>query len=260
MIRGALLLSVLLVGMFASRGSLANGPATLTTSPNQVIPKVAESVDYGEVQQKIRESLLGARNRQCGEWWNPANSRGPGAIAGRTALGECNLYETWVYGDFQSISTLERVVVIGERINSSPWTTICQGAACWRVMQEFNAAIVQDMFPAINVAVREEIVGWFFPNKKLSACMWPVILGLPADSSYHPTKVTSHTGFGDQQMMVGRLMLEVIRVNGITDLGSVDITYSDGGTQTWTYTPLYPLSPRPKQNLKKGDGQSKCAA
>ncbi|MBB2487102.1 hypothetical protein H5407_17870 [Mitsuaria sp. WAJ17] len=149
-----------------------------------------------------------------------------------------------------NISKLERVTVTGR--SNSQWRTLCIGQAC--------AALFGD--EAVATRINDAMGGWAEEamailrkqTLKMSACTKGAIV--PKDAR----TVTSKDDADARTRAAGQIIVAYMNGGNILSGGRVEvlITFSDNGTQTFKYNTWDPAVPIPKDDLKTGDGKSKC--
>ena len=150
-----------------------------------------------------------------------------------------------------TINKLERVTVTGR--STSAWKTLCIGLQCAELLGD----------EAVATRVNEKMGFWgdFLSSVlkkqplKMSACSKAV------NVEYDGKVITSKSDANDRTYAAG-LIIEAYMKGGnfiSTNHTEVFITFSDNGTQTFEYNSMNPRAPFPKNDLKEGDGKSRCA-
>lgn len=171
----------------------------------------------------------------------------------RQALINCN-------GDFLTpfdgelmnftLNKLERVTVTGR--STSAWKTLCIGQSCAELLGD----------EAVASRVNEKMGFWgdllssILKKQplKMSACT------AAANIPYDARTITSHDDDDARHRAAGEIITAYMRGGNFINVNKtmVQITFSDNGTQSYEYTTANPARPAPQEDLKRGDGVSRC--
>jgi len=149
-----------------------------------------------------------------------------------------------------AIQRLERVTVTGK--STSPWRTLCIGWECGDLLGD----------EAVATKVNEKMGGWgdwllsFLRGKPLEmkACT------ATANISSYARNITSKSTLEERTSAAGQIIVGYMKGGNFinTTRKEVLITFSDNGTQSFVYNTWDPAAPIPKNDLKLGDGKSRC--
>lgn len=150
-----------------------------------------------------------------------------------------------------TLNKLERVTVTGR--STSAWKTLCIGLQCAELLGD----------EAVATRVNEKMGFWgdlmmSILRKqplKMSACSNAV------NVEYDGRAITSKGDVYERTHAAGIIVKAYMKGGNFinTQKTMVFITFSDDGTQTFEYNTANPAAPIPQNDLKEGDGKSRCA-